>query len=92
MGVEKESRSIKLANTIQNTWGVVRAVIMIDEYGYEKIPSVHERLAERRRLGKLSHIRSISGYFVESLRSEVVRARGPIGEQYIATGSDEIIE
>ena len=87
---QTDARSIELADTVQKTWGVTRALQLIDEHGYEKVHSVHERLVERQRLGKLSRIRSFSGYFVESLRSEVAPANGP--ERYEESRSDEFIE
>lgn len=87
---QTDARSIELADAIQKTWGVARAHQLVDEHGYEKVRSVHERLVERHRLGKLSRIRSLSGYFVESLRSEVAPASGP--ERYQEGRSDEFIE
>jgi hypothetical protein len=87
---QTDARSIELADTVQKTWGVARVLQLIDEHGYDKVRSVHERLVERHRLGKLSRIRSLSGYFVESLRSEVVTANGP--ERYVESRSDEFIE
>ena len=87
---QTDARSIELADTVQKTWGVARAIQLIDEHGYEKVQSVHERLVERHRLCKLSRIRSLSGYFIESLRSEIAQTDGP--ERFEEGRSDEFIE